>query len=693
MATNEARWWEARSLRLVNGVFKGGGAKGIAYAGALQAFLDAGQWFGSVAGASAGAITASLIAAGVDPHGIAEQVPVALGKLQGRLPVRLARIVGGMSSSLFESGGLRELLGEVYDAQLTAFDVAPTGEGGKVCFDDLYRATGIELYVVVMDLASGTPVVFSRRTTPRVEVAGAVVSSCAIPGAFPPGRAVFDHETRGATVHELVDGGTWANYPAFVFKDASFRLWSIDHATRNMATADVAGDPEAGRPTVGFVLGEPASLDGRVPLGFLGRRPRLSQRFDVGPTSTSSSTGSFLVGAVLGNDIARLVLGSALVTWLVLSVLLFPTSLRRLTNWLTWLPDLLYPTVLVALVSLLVLAAMAALFGVIAIVAMSRLFADTVVPAGQAALGVATGVAPWVGTAPDDILLVVPYGSLSTTRFDVAADAQARAADDARRSVAAQLASPALATKLGLAPSPPESTPAPAAERAPGAVLVERPRGSLTGALIAALLTLVIGLAGWWAADRVPFGGRLLTVATILGTVVVVGGALLLIGGRTGRRASARARAGISPHEVAAHRTLAASLAAVAVVAVAGGLWWSGHELHRRDRDVVKVRVVAAALVDGQRTYEVTAPGGDTGELRTTQALALGERVLTRAQPDGTIGVVRPLDRFEFGLATALVLFGLGLLSSAAKSWAWAQRCRRLQRWVQQGPPVRGTAQ
>ena len=53
---------------LLDGVFSGGGALGIAYAGALRAVQDHGFWFSRVAGTSAGAITSALIAAGYNAH-------------------------------------------------------------------------------------------------------------------------------------------------------------------------------------------------------------------------------------------------------------------------------------------------------------------------------------------------------------------------------------------------------------------------------------------------------------------------------------------------------------------------------------------------------------------------------------------------------------------------------------------------
>lgn len=49
---------------LVDGVFEGGGNLGTAYIGALMALEERGVWFKRVAGTSAGAITAALVAAG-----------------------------------------------------------------------------------------------------------------------------------------------------------------------------------------------------------------------------------------------------------------------------------------------------------------------------------------------------------------------------------------------------------------------------------------------------------------------------------------------------------------------------------------------------------------------------------------------------------------------------------------------------
>lgn len=51
----------------ITGVFEGGGVKGIALAGAAAAAMDDGYVFEQTVGTSAGAMVASLVAAGFGP--------------------------------------------------------------------------------------------------------------------------------------------------------------------------------------------------------------------------------------------------------------------------------------------------------------------------------------------------------------------------------------------------------------------------------------------------------------------------------------------------------------------------------------------------------------------------------------------------------------------------------------------------
>jgi NTE family protein len=71
-----AQWWRDPKLvdGFVQGVFEGGGTKGVLYVGALKALLTRKLWFASVAGSSAGAITAAMIAAGMHPDHMKQEM-------------------------------------------------------------------------------------------------------------------------------------------------------------------------------------------------------------------------------------------------------------------------------------------------------------------------------------------------------------------------------------------------------------------------------------------------------------------------------------------------------------------------------------------------------------------------------------------------------------------------------------------
>ena len=90
----DARWWESDgtvSVRLA-GAFEGGGAKGVAYPGALRATRAKGCWFGAVAGAS-GAITAALITAG--RNGLAVMISVPCRDVRPQVWEKALRFLSG----------------------------------------------------------------------------------------------------------------------------------------------------------------------------------------------------------------------------------------------------------------------------------------------------------------------------------------------------------------------------------------------------------------------------------------------------------------------------------------------------------------------------------------------------------------------------------------------------------------------
>ena len=168
-------WWRqpGRVEHLAAGVFEGGGAKGIAYGGALEAVLDAGCWFEAVAGASAGAITALLVAAGLDPKQIQAVTVQALATVD----------VGGLGSLTKGLGYYpKERLGALL-AGVVAGSRPGSAEPGAteveaglaVTFAELFQRTGIELDVVCADISRHNLVVFSPHDTPGCQVVEAVL--------------------------------------------------------------------------------------------------------------------------------------------------------------------------------------------------------------------------------------------------------------------------------------------------------------------------------------------------------------------------------------------------------------------------------------------------------------------------------------------------------------------------------------
>jgi NTE family protein len=200
-----------------DGVFSGGGIKGLALAGALQAAADAGysEW-AKLAGTSAGAITAMALAVGYDAQGLREQLnkldfsTIAdygmLGKLD--VPVNLELHLGATKGKALHAW-IEKLLAEA-PHKVTTF--------GEL---DAER-----LRVVGVDLAHSRMVVFPEDVALYVDehgkalvpeefrIADAVRISAGYPYFFPP-LSLLDGHTRRPGV--LVDGGVASTFPVFLF--------------------------------------------------------------------------------------------------------------------------------------------------------------------------------------------------------------------------------------------------------------------------------------------------------------------------------------------------------------------------------------------------------------------------------------------------------------------------------------------
>lgn len=203
---------------------EGGGVKGIALVGAVTELLDGGITVDRVAGTSAGAIVASLLAAGASPTQLASWVRDAdyeRFRDKGLLD-RLGPLGKGASllleRGLYEGDALRRFL----TRRLEQLDVRTFADLRRAD-DDAPLSQRWSLVVPVVDLTVGRllRLPWDARAAwdldpDELDVATIVQASTAIPYFFEP---VELRDGAGRT-HVLVDGGLVANYPLELFRRA-----------------------------------------------------------------------------------------------------------------------------------------------------------------------------------------------------------------------------------------------------------------------------------------------------------------------------------------------------------------------------------------------------------------------------------------------------------------------------------------
>lgn len=215
-----------------DGVFAGGGVKGIAFAGGLKAAEEAGytEWV-KLAGTSSGAITAMALAVGYDSDGIKAQLDsFDLGKI--------ADYGGPFGVGRIENLIVRDAL--THGKVLSAFIEQVLREAPRPA--SRFGELSGRLRVVGSDLAHQRIVVFPEDVSLYVDhdgrpldpdefsVAEAVRISAGYPYFFPPLK-LRDKLTGKDGM--LVDGGIVSTYPVFLFDTPrpqhptwGFRLYS-----------------------------------------------------------------------------------------------------------------------------------------------------------------------------------------------------------------------------------------------------------------------------------------------------------------------------------------------------------------------------------------------------------------------------------------------------------------------------------
>ena len=211
----------------INGVFEGGGVRGIALAGAAAATLELGYSFHRAVGTSAGALVAALLMAGYDaPELEAEVAGLDWPSLLQPAPLASVPLLGKhMALLAYQGVNTTMRLEEVWSRLLL--------RKGVRTFGDLPEGA---LQVIATDLTHGAGVAFPHclpeygHDPETFSVARAVVMSAAVPFLFTP--VPLRDRLNGEKVL-FSDGAMAANYPIGVIaKDRpvfGFRLSPDGH--------------------------------------------------------------------------------------------------------------------------------------------------------------------------------------------------------------------------------------------------------------------------------------------------------------------------------------------------------------------------------------------------------------------------------------------------------------------------------
>ncbi|MEW6378532.1 MAG: patatin-like phospholipase family protein [bacterium] len=240
----------------IDGVFEGGGVKGIGLVGAVTVMEEKGFQFENVAGTSAGAIVASLIAAGYTAGDLKKIVQGMdyrkfqdkgwLDKIPGLGPALSLGFEKGIYEGKFFESWLRGLLAHAPKGKVTTFKDLVMDEYKD---DPQFR---YKLQVIAADITRGKMLILPRDIVDygiepdNLEVALAVRMSMSIPFFYEP---VILKDTSGTPCY-IVDGGILSNFP----------VWLMDDHTANPPW------PTFGFKLVGPTDGKPNTINGPVTL-------------------------------------------------------------------------------------------------------------------------------------------------------------------------------------------------------------------------------------------------------------------------------------------------------------------------------------------------------------------------------------------------------------------------------------------
>ena len=222
-------------------VFEGGGVKGIALAGAVTALETKGYKWHRLAGASAGAIAASLLAVGYTGKELTEIL----------MKMNYNKLLKGSSKNIWFASKLTKLIR--YKGIYTTDYIESWLEDlfkakRKEKFGDILAEGKSKLKIIACDITNRRMLILPEDLEQyginpfEFSIAKAVSMSISIPFFFTP--TILKDENNTSLI---VDGGLLSNFPVWIFDVAGqprwptfgFRLWENSKSRYNLGKTDI----------------------------------------------------------------------------------------------------------------------------------------------------------------------------------------------------------------------------------------------------------------------------------------------------------------------------------------------------------------------------------------------------------------------------------------------------------------------
>lgn len=277
--------------------FAGGGVRGAAHLGVLEALEEVGIKGDLYAGTSAGSIIATMKALG---HSNESCVKMIQDADKGLIDIAYWDILRNMP------GKFKHLQSVLKGEKLQEYLIKHFGEAFLLHVEK-------DLAVVSTDIVTGAQVIFSSKDLPQqairrlddrvnfynrytpLSLPHIVYSSCALPGIFRP----FDYNNM-----QLVDGSLTNNLPANVLKAmGADKVIAIDLSRRNPDTNDVEGIFDIIGQSVSILVGQNTYLSTSRTEGVFTINPDLT---GIGLLDFDKAAACYEIGYTYGKRIAPL---------------------------------------------------------------------------------------------------------------------------------------------------------------------------------------------------------------------------------------------------------------------------------------------------------------------------------------------------------------------------------------------------